>query len=80
MSEARPGHRRPGQAIGGQARPIGGPKQGLPPSSGPCESDRPYFGEIIEGLDILENIGETPTAAMDRPKTEVKMKKVYINF
>ena len=28
---------------------MGGPKQGLPPSSDACESDRPYFGEIIEG-------------------------------
>lgn len=36
------------------------------------------FGEIIEGLDILENIGTTPTGAMDKPKTEIKMKKVYI--
>lgn len=36
------------------------------------------FGELIEGLDILENIGSTKTGAMDRPKTEVKMKKVYI--
>ena len=36
------------------------------------------FGELIEGMDILENIGATKTGAMDRPKTEVKMIKVYI--
>lgn len=36
------------------------------------------FGELIEGLDILENIGKTNTDSMDRPKAEVKMKKVYI--
>ena len=36
------------------------------------------FGEIIEGLDILEKIGTTQTVANDKPKTEIKMKKVYI--
>lgn len=36
------------------------------------------FGEVIEGLDVLEAIGSTPTDASDRPKTEVKMVKVSI--
>tara|TARA_S200000501_G_scaffold377212_1_gene434725 strand:+ start:5567 stop:6136 length:570 start_codon:yes stop_codon:yes gene_type:complete len=36
------------------------------------------FGELIDGMDILENIGETDTGEMDRPKTAIKMKKVYI--
>tara|TARA_B100001029_G_C15041247_1_gene443783 strand:+ start:463 stop:1020 length:558 start_codon:yes stop_codon:yes gene_type:complete len=36
------------------------------------------FGELIEGMDVLENIGSTKTAAMDRPVKEVKMQKVYI--
>ena len=36
------------------------------------------FGELIDGLDVLEKIGETKTASMDRPVKEVKMNKVYI--
>jgi len=36
------------------------------------------FGELIEGLDVLEKIGEISTGAMDRPKKDIIMKKVYI--
>jgi len=36
------------------------------------------FGELIEGLDVLEKIGKISTGAMDRPKKDIIMKKVYI--
>lgn len=37
------------------------------------------FGEVVEGMDIVEAIGSTPTdRADDRPKTEVKINKVTI--
>ena len=36
------------------------------------------FGKLIEGVDVLEKIGVTPTGDMDRPKKEVVMKKIYI--
>lgn len=34
------------------------------------------FGEIIEGMNIVEKIGKTKTGAGDKPVTEVKMTKV----
>lgn len=36
------------------------------------------FGELIEGEDVLDKIGTTPTASMDRPVTPVVMKKVTV--
>ena len=36
------------------------------------------FGEVTEGMDIVEKIGKTPVGAGDRPITEVKMIKVTI--
>ena len=36
------------------------------------------FGEVIEGIDVLEKIGTTPTSPGDRPKTEVKIIKARI--
>lgn len=34
------------------------------------------FGEIIEGMNIVEKIGKVKTGAMDKPVEEVKMKSV----
>ena len=31
------------------------------------------FGHIVEGEDVLDKIGSTPTNPGDRPKTEVKI-------
>lgn len=31
------------------------------------------FGELIEGVDVLDKIGSTPTGTNDKPKTEVKI-------
>jgi len=36
------------------------------------------FGEVISGMDVVEKIGKTKTGQGDRPVTEVKMKKVYM--
>jgi cyclophilin family peptidyl-prolyl cis-trans isomerase len=42
--------------------------------------DREYtvFGRVIEGLDVLDKIATTETAAADRPRTDVKMKITLI--
>ncbi len=36
------------------------------------------FGKVVKGLDVVKKIGETPTAAMDRPKTDVVINHVEI--
>lgn len=36
------------------------------------------FGEVTEGIDVLEKIGTTPTGPGDRPKTEVKIVKASV--
>jgi peptidyl-prolyl cis-trans isomerase A (cyclophilin A) len=36
------------------------------------------FGEISEGMDVVEKIGKTKTGYGDRPETEVVMKKVTL--
>lgn len=34
------------------------------------------FGEVIEGMDVVEKIGKTKVGPADKPVTDVKMKKV----
>ena len=36
------------------------------------------FGKITKGMDVVKKIGETPTAAMDRPKTDVVIESLTI--
>ena len=36
------------------------------------------FGEIVEGMDVVEKIGKTKVGPADKPETEVMMKKVYM--
>lgn len=36
------------------------------------------FGELVEGVDVLDAIGSTPTDAGDRPKEEVKITKARV--
>ncbi|MCH9680375.1 MAG: peptidylprolyl isomerase [Deltaproteobacteria bacterium] len=45
----------------------------------PGNSKHPVFGRVIEGMDVVNAIGKTPTAAGDRPQTPVKMIKVTVN-
>jgi cyclophilin family peptidyl-prolyl cis-trans isomerase len=37
------------------------------------------FGKVVEGMDVVEAIGATPTAAGDRPKSNVVMEKVTVS-
>src|SRR5690606_22646086 len=36
------------------------------------------FGEVVEGMDVVEKIGKTKTAAADRPVSDVTIKSVKI--
>lgn len=36
------------------------------------------FGEVVEGYDVVEKISEVPRGSMDRPKTDVVIKKILI--
>ncbi len=36
------------------------------------------FGELSEGMDVLDKIGSTPTGPGDKPKTEVKIVKARV--
>jgi len=45
-------------------------------SSGP--SQHPVFGRVIEGQEVVDAIGSTPTGSGDRPRTPVKMEHLTI--
>ncbi|MES2527301.1 MAG: peptidylprolyl isomerase [Bdellovibrionota bacterium] len=36
------------------------------------------FGKVVKGLDVVKKIGDTPTGAMDRPRTDVVINHVEI--
>lgn len=38
------------------------------------DGDYTVFGEVVEGLDVIDKIAAVPTGAMDRPVEDVKMK------
>jgi len=38
------------------------------------------FGQVIEGQDVVDKIGDLPTDPRDRPQQEAKMEKVYIEM
>ncbi|HRF39426.1 MAG TPA: peptidylprolyl isomerase, partial [Saprospiraceae bacterium] len=38
------------------------------------DGDYTVFGEVVEGLDVLDKIAAVPTAPGDRPLQDVKMK------
>ena len=45
----------------------------------PGPSKHPVFGKVIDGMDVIEKIGSTPTGAGDRPVTPVQMIKVTVH-
>ncbi|MGN0687971.1 MAG: peptidylprolyl isomerase [Oscillospiraceae bacterium] len=36
------------------------------------------FGKVVEGMEAVDEIAETATDMNDRPKSDIRMKKVYI--
>ncbi|RMG93655.1 MAG: peptidylprolyl isomerase [Deltaproteobacteria bacterium] len=36
------------------------------------------FGEVVEGLDVVQKIGKTPTDARDRPRTDVTIRTIRV--
>lgn len=36
------------------------------------------FGKVVKGLDVVKKIGDTPTGAMDRPRTDVVINSLEI--
>ncbi len=45
----------------------------------PGASKHPVFGKVIEGMDVISKIENTPTGAGDRPKTPVQMIKITVH-
>lgn len=45
----------------------------------PGPSKHPVFGKVIDGLDIVMNIGNTPTKPGDRPKTPIMVESIVIS-
>ena len=44
----------------------------------PGQSKHPVFGKVTEGIDIVNNIGNAPTAAGDRPQTPIQMISITV--
>ena len=42
------------------------------------DDKHPVFGKVVEGMDIVDLIVNTPTASQDRPKEDVVVNKVTI--
>lgn len=44
----------------------------------PGRSKHPVFGRVIEGMDVVYAIGNSPTAPGDRPRTPIQVTKITI--
>ncbi|MCL2785717.1 MAG: peptidylprolyl isomerase [Methanomassiliicoccaceae archaeon] len=44
----------------------------------PGPSAHPVFGEIVEGMDVVENIGNAKTGRNDRPLTDIVINKAEV--
>jgi cyclophilin family peptidyl-prolyl cis-trans isomerase len=44
----------------------------------PGQSKHPVFGRVVEGIDVVNSIGKTPTDGDDRPRTPVRMNKISV--
>ncbi len=44
----------------------------------PFNSKHPVFGQIIEGMDIIDSIGQARTNAYDQPKDDIVVEKAEI--
>jgi cyclophilin family peptidyl-prolyl cis-trans isomerase len=44
----------------------------------PGPSKHPVFGQIVEGMDVINKIQSMPTDAGDRPRTPIKVDKIEI--
>ncbi len=44
----------------------------------PFQSKHPVFGEIVEGMDIVDKISNTPANAFDQPRDDVIVESVTI--
>lgn len=36
------------------------------------------FGRVVDGMDVVDEIANVPTGYMDRPRTDIRMKKVTL--